>query len=73
VEVLAHDDHPANTLEKVAHWLKAGVRLVWVVDADKRTGRVYRADGSESLLGPNDALDGEDVLPGFRCLLTELW
>jgi len=52
VEVLAHDDHPADTLEKVAHWLKAGVRLVWVVDADKRTGRVYRADGSESLLGP---------------------
>lgn len=73
VEVLAHDDHPADTLEKVAHWLKAGVRLVWVMDADKRTGRVYRADGSEALLGPNDALDGEDVLPGFRCPLVDLW
>ena len=73
VEVLAHDDHPAETLEKVAQWLQAGVRLVWVVDSEKRTGRVYRADGSEALLGPNDALDGEDVLPGFHCSLVNLW
>lgn len=73
VEVLAHDDHPARTLEKVAQWLNAGVRLVWVVDSEKRTARVYRADGSEALLGPDDALDGEDVLPGFRCALVDLW
>jgi len=73
VEVLAHDDHPAETLEKVAHWLRAGVRLIWVVDAHKRNGRVYRSDGSESLLGPEDSLDGEDLLPGFRCSLSELW
>src|SRR5437763_6997807 len=73
VEVLAHDDHPAETLEKIAQWLKAGVRLVWVVDSEKRTVRVYRADGSESLLRSNDALEGEDVLPAFRCPLTDLW
>ncbi len=73
VEVLAHDDHPADTLEKVAQWLRAGVRLVWVVDSERRTARVYRADGSESLLGADDGLDGEDVLPGFRCPLADLW
>jgi Uma2 family endonuclease len=72
VEVLAHDDHPADTLEKVAQWLKAGVRLVWVVDSERRTARVYRADGSESLLAASDALDGEEVLPGFRCPLGDL-
>jgi Uma2 family endonuclease len=73
VEVLAHDDHPGETLEKVAQWLKAGVRLVWVVDSERRTARVYRAGGSESLLGANDALDGEDVLPDFACRLADLW
>jgi len=73
VEVLAHDDHPAETLEKVAQWLKAGVQLVWLVDCEKWTGLVYRADGSVALLEPNDALDGEDVLPGFRCPLADLW
>jgi len=73
VEVLAYDDHPADTLEKVAQWLKAGVRLVWVVDSERRVARVYRADGSESLLGTDEALEGEEVLPGFRCPLAELW
>lgn len=73
VEVLAGDDHPAETLEKVAQWLKAGVRLVWVVDSERRTARVYRADGSESLLSLQDVLDGEEVLPGFRCPLADLF
>ena len=73
VEVLAHDDHPADVLEKVAQWIKAGVRLVWVVDSERRTARVTRGDGSESLLGRNDALDGEQVLPGFVCPLVDLW
>lgn len=73
VEVLGHDDHPAKTLEKVAQWLGAGVRLVWVVDSDRRVARVYRADGTEALLTGADALDGEDVLSDFRCALADLW
>jgi Uma2 family endonuclease len=73
VEVLGHDDHPGDTLDKVAQWLKAGVRLVWVVDPERQAARIYRADGSESLFGSSDALDGEDVLPAFRCPLTDLW
>ena len=73
VEVQAHNDHPADTLEKVAHWLKAGVRLVWLVDTGRRIARVYRADGTESLLDTGGVLDGEDLLPGFRCPLQDLW
>lgn len=72
VEVVAHDDHPADTLEKVAAWLRAGVRLVWIVDCEKPVRRVYRSDGSESLLGLGDAFDGEDVLPGFSCRLGDV-
>ena len=73
VEVLSHDDHPADTLEKVAHWLKAGVKLVWLLNTLRRNGRVYRAGGGETLLDTADVLDGEDVLPGFRCRLEDLW
>ena len=35
----------------------------------ERTARVYRADGSESLIGQTEVLRGEDVLPGFECEL----
>ncbi len=45
--------------------------LVWLVDPSRRLARVYRADGSESLLADTDSLDGEGVLPGFSCRLAE--
>ena len=72
VEVLSPDDRAGDVLEKVADWLKAGTRLVWVVDPIRVNARVYRADGSESLLNETDALQGEDVLPGFTCALRSV-
>ena len=73
VEVLSPDDRPGEVLAKVADWLSAGCRLVWVVDPARRIARVYRADGSESLLSHRDALDGEDVLPQFACFLASIF
>lgn len=72
VEVLAPDDRAGEVLDKVADWLKAGARLVWVVDPIREIARVYRADGSEALLGEHDSLHGEDVLPGFELALGAL-
>jgi len=73
VEVLSPDDRPGEVLAKVADWLNAGSRLVWVVDPDQRLVRVYRADGSESLLGAHDLLVGEEVLPGFACPVADVF
>jgi Uma2 family endonuclease len=72
VEVLSPDDRPGEVLEKVADWLKAGCRLVWVVDPERRLARIYRADGSEAHMTHEGSLEGEDVLPGFRQPLAEL-
>jgi Uma2 family endonuclease len=69
VEILSPGDRPGEVLAKVADWLSAGTLLVWVVDADRRVARVYRADGTESVLTAHEALLGEDVLSGFSCPL----
>jgi hypothetical protein len=53
----------------VSDWLNAGARLVWVVDAVRWQARVYRSDGSETVLGERESLDGEDVVPDFSCRL----
>jgi hypothetical protein len=45
---------------------------VWVVDPARRVARVYRADGSETVVAEADALDGEDVVAGFSCRLREI-
>jgi Uma2 family endonuclease len=71
-EVLSPDDRPAEVLAKVADWLAAGTKIVWVIDPDRREARVYRQDGSLAVLASDDALDGEDVLPGFTCLLKDV-
>jgi Uma2 family endonuclease len=49
------------------------VRLVWVIDPRSRTAIVYRPDGSARLVRQEEALEGEDVVPGFRLPLTELF
>src|SRR6266568_5879485 len=71
-EILSPDDRPAEVLAKVADWLAAGTKLVWVVDPERSEVRVYRSDGSLSVLREHDSLDGEDVLPGFTCPLSDV-
>src|SRR5213080_658178 len=64
VEVLSPGDRPGQVLAKVADWLSAGTRLVWVLDPDRRVARVYRHDGTEQILTADESLDGGDVVPG---------
>ena len=71
-EILSTGDRPGEVHEKIGQWLSAGVRLVWVLDPERRHARVYRADGTLSLVAANEELDGEDVLPGFRCPLADI-
>ena len=72
VEVLSPDDRPGEVLAKIGDWLMAGTRLVWVVDPKRRQVQVYRADGSEVILGEDGVLDGEDVVPGFASHLQDI-
>jgi Uma2 family endonuclease len=72
VEILSPDDRPRYVLEKVGEYLQAGVRLVWVVDPKGRKAAVHRSLTAVRELDIEDALDGEDVVPGFRCVLREL-
>lgn len=72
VDVLSPDDRPGEVLAKVGDWLDAGTRLVWVVDPERRLARVYRQDGTEALVAATEALNGEDVLPGFAAPLASI-
>ena len=67
VEVLSAEDRAGAVLKKVGDWLGSGTRLVWVVDPRRQAIRVYRADGSESVVMEDGSLEGEEVLPGFFC------
>jgi len=72
VEVLSPDDRPRYVLDKVGDYLQAGVRLVWVIDPRRRTATIYQSMSETRNLGPDDTLDGEGVVPGFRCRLADV-
>jgi Uma2 family endonuclease len=72
VEVLSPDDRSREILDKVGDYLQAGVPLVWVIDPKRRTAAVYRSLTGVRTVGPGDTLEGEDVVPGFRCALAEV-
>lgn len=73
VEVLSPHDLAYEVDQKIVEYLLARVRLVWVVNPGTRQVRVHRLDGSVSVLGADGELSGEDVLPGFRCPVGELF
>lgn len=73
VEVLSPADRPAEVHAKVADYLAAGTSLVWIVDPKVRRVAVFRSLLAPRLLAIDDELDGEDVLPGFRLRVGELF
>lgn len=73
VEVLSPSDRMRQAREKVALYLEAGVRLVWLVDPDERTVTVFRPEASPVKLDATMTIDGGDVLPGFSVPVAELF
>jgi Uma2 family endonuclease len=67
VEVVSPNDLAEELLEKVEEYLRAGVKLVWIVYPNVKAVQVFRADGSVSGFRASAELSGEDVIPGFRC------
>jgi Uma2 family endonuclease len=73
VEVLS----PSNTRKemqiKLKEYFLGGVKLVWIIDPDKRTAEVYTAPDKVVALPPDGTLDGGIVLPGFALPLATLF
>lgn len=73
VEVVSPNDSAQEVQQKVAEWLAAGVRLVWVLYPNQRTIYAYRSVTDVRVYAAADTLDGGDVLPGFACSVAGLF
>jgi Uma2 family endonuclease len=73
VEVVSPGDHYSRIQKKVKDFLEKGVRLIWVADPEDRSITVYRPGQMMVILGENETLTGEDVLPGFSCRVGDLF
>jgi Uma2 family endonuclease len=73
VEVVSPTDRAKDVHAKVMDFLDAGTRLVWVIEPERRTVTVYRSDRTSRVLREDEELDGEDVLPGLRLLVADIF
>ena len=73
VEVVSPNDLAYEIDEKVDEYEAAGVKLVWIVNPATKAVRVHRDDGTVTVLREKDELDGENVVPGFRCRVADLF
>lgn len=72
VEVLSEGNTPAEMRRKVGEYFDAGVRMVWLIDPQKRTAQVYTSPTDSFEVREDQPLDGGEILPGFSVGLGEL-
>lgn len=60
---------------KIAEWQAVGVRLIWAIFPRKQQVEVYHPGEAKPsrVLGQEDELDGEDVIPGFTLKVADLF
>ena len=73
LEVVSPNDEAYEVEDKIEEYLTAGMPLIWVAYPRTKRVMVFRADGSVARLKETDALSGESLLPGFSCLVGELF
>jgi Uma2 family endonuclease len=73
IEVIGPEDIFEEVEEKIDDWLTAGARAVWVVNSKRRGVSIYHSMKDVMRLSEDDELDGGDVVPGFRCKVSEIF
>lgn len=73
VETLSPSDTAFEVEEEIAAWLNAGVRLALTMNPASRSIMVYRLLHDIARLTDQDELDLDDVIPGFRCRVSEIF
>jgi Uma2 family endonuclease len=73
VEVLSPGDKMARMLRRISQFLERGVPLVWLVDPENETVTIYRPGNAHSMLHAGETVTGEDVLPGLRYRVADLF
>ena len=71
VEVLSESNTEAEMERKLREYFAAGTRVVWYVEPEPRTVRVYTSPSDVRLVGEAETLDGGTVLPGFQLKVRE--
>lgn len=73
VEVISLSETYRDVQGKLEDYLSAGVKMVWIIRPENKTVTAYRTLSDFKILRENEELSGEDVLPNFKCNLSDIF
>lgn len=73
VEVLSQNNTEEEMREKLQEYFAGGTHLVWYIDPETRSARVFTSPDRHIVVDEQGVLDGGDVLPGFQLRLGDIF
>ena len=73
IELRSATDSIKSLQAKMREYIENGVRLGWLIDADRKKVYIYRGNGEVEILENPETLSGEDVLIGFELNVQEIF
>ena len=73
VEVLSPSNSRSEIDARLRDFFSSGTQLAWLINLDTDSVEVCRSLTQRRLIGPGGELDGEDLLPGFRYPIDDLF
>ena len=73
IEILSPNNTRAEMDARLRDFFGSGTRLAWIIHPDDECVEICRSPEQRTLIGPGGELHGEDLLPGFRYPLAQLF
>jgi Uma2 family endonuclease len=73
IEVLSPNNTRKEIDARLKDYFSSGARLAWIIDPTDQRVEICHSLTQRKRLGSADFLDGENVLPGFRHSIAELF
>lgn len=73
LEIISPSEERAEMTRKIVEYFSAGAEQVWHLFPDRQSVRIYTSPVEFRDYGPEDEIEGGDLLPGFRCRTADLF
>ena len=73
VEIISPDDLYEKVYGNTLEYFASGVQQVWLISPEHKTVTIYRSPSDTAILLEGDEIVGDDLLPGFKCPVHDLF
>jgi Uma2 family endonuclease len=73
IEIVSPSEEMADMERKLREYFAAGAKQVWHMFPESQTVRVFTSPTEFTTCGPQDEIDGGDLLPGFHGRVADLF